>query len=65
MKQLKPNDSVPSEYLEAFTQAGESRRFISLTRTDEEISIVYEAKESDGEATWRCIKIAGPMDFGQ
>ena len=40
-----------------------SRRFMSITRTDEEISIVYEC-DAHEEGTWRCIKIAGPMDFG-
>ncbi|KAF5388518.1 hypothetical protein D9757_004695 [Collybiopsis confluens] len=45
-----------------------NNRFLSLTRTSEEISIVGEwyhdippAFESD--ACWKCIKVNGPMDF--
>ena len=40
-------------------------RFASVTRTDEEISVVYECEADENDAKWRCIKIAGPMDFGR
>jgi hypothetical protein len=41
-------------------------RFFSVTRTSDEISIVGEAGDDMPveEAKWRCIRIAGPMDFG-
>ncbi|KAH9846978.1 hypothetical protein C2E23DRAFT_742881 [Lenzites betulinus] len=66
VEQLKPYERIPHEYIRMLTDpvvAGD--RFISLTRTDEEISIVVEsASTEDKTATWCCIKIAGPMDFG-
>ena len=66
VKQLEPDATIPSEYLESLTN--NSKVFVSITRTDEEISIVGEvandSNEPEGEANWRCIKIAGPMDFG-
>ena len=41
--------------------------FLSFTRTEEEISIVGECTPASDqkEGDWRCIKIAGPMDFGE
>jgi hypothetical protein len=43
--------------------------FVSVTRTDEEISIVCEeAKvpaDIQAERGWRCLKVAGPIDFSQ
>ncbi|KAI0832482.1 ACT domain-containing protein [Trametes gibbosa] len=64
--QLEPHESIPEEYIRMLTDpASAGGRFISLTRTDEEISIVVEsASTQDNKATWSCIKIAGPMDFG-
>ena len=61
VKQVKPSEPVPAEFLHALTDAS-SGKFVSVTRTDEEVSIVYETE--DTSATWRCMKIAGPMDFG-
>lgn len=43
-------------------------QFISVTRTSEEVSIVCSASSQSDvgiDATrWKCIKIKGPMDFG-
>ncbi|KAI0375699.1 hypothetical protein BV20DRAFT_984630 [Pilatotrama ljubarskyi] len=63
--QLKPNEEVPEEYIRLLTGTGiiANDRFISVTRTDEEVSVVLDSPQDDGGATWRCIKIAGPMDF--
>lgn len=70
VKQLKLDENIPPEYLKSLTDTN-SKGFISITRTDEEISIVGEVvitgdetKFQEEEANWRCIKIAGPMDFG-
>lgn len=45
-----------------------SGRFLSITRTAEEISIVGEATAilavDVDDSKWRCINIAGPMEFG-
>jgi hypothetical protein len=42
--------------------------FISITRTDDELSIVCDVQlslDSDvSEAGWVCIKVLGPLDFG-
>ncbi|KAH8899057.1 hypothetical protein GQ53DRAFT_742163 [Thozetella sp. PMI_491] len=42
-----------------------SSQLLSFTRTDEEISIVgaCSATGEHKEGDWRCIRIAGPMDF--
>lgn len=69
VKQLSTNEPIPVDFLQSVTDgSGEPHklqtRFFSVTRTDEEISVVSEAEEDDGDATWRCIKVAGPMDFG-
>lgn len=61
--QLKTNEKIPEEYLKLVSDASASR-FVSLTRTEEEVSIVLESDEENEAATWRCIKIAGSMDFG-
>jgi hypothetical protein len=65
--QLQPNAAIPAPFLEAL-RSNDSRRFLSITRTAEEISIVGEVSAilpvNADESKWRCIKIAGPMDFG-
>jgi hypothetical protein len=42
--------------------------FLSVTRTEDELSIVCDAElsfNSDiSEAGWACIKVLGPLDFG-
>lgn len=41
--------------------------FVSITRTDDELSIVIPQSiklESDNQETdWRCLKVMGPLDF--
>ncbi len=41
--------------------------FLSITRTNDELSIVckqaYVPSESHIEADWRCFKVMGPLDF--
>ncbi|KAJ3555655.1 hypothetical protein NM688_g2455 [Phlebia brevispora] len=82
VEQYKTTEKIPSHFLELLTggtsaqsQGSSARRapFVSVTRTDEEVSIVYEVEfggggstsnEIEATSTWRCIKIAGPMDFG-
>ena len=68
VKQLPTSDGVPSGVLLLFNEPG----FFSITRTPEEISIVGEMTKdprvlylSGGVGDWRCIKIAGPMEFGK
>ncbi|KAK7695046.1 hypothetical protein QCA50_002234 [Cerrena zonata] len=61
VKQLKHNEVIPEDVLRKLTNP--SAELISVTRTNEEISIAGQAEEGDSEASWRCIKIAGPMDF--
>lgn len=65
--QLKPDDPIPEIYIRMLTeQVTAEGRFISLTRTNEEVSIVRECSNvEEADAAWRCIKIAGPMDFGR
>jgi len=45
----------------------DSGKFISITRTTEEISIVgewHEGMPDSYDHTWKCIKMRGPLDFG-
>ncbi|KAI0785794.1 ACT domain-containing protein [Abortiporus biennis] len=63
VKQFNPSDNIPVDYLNSLQT--NSSKFISITRTNEEISIVGETDDvSDKDASWKCIRIAGPMDFG-
>lgn len=66
VKQLPSSDVLSTQVLEALNS---SQGFFSITRTSEEISIVGELDESNplniSDGDWRCIQIAGPMDFGQ
>ena len=69
--QLQPDESLSPEILQAITH-NTGRKFFSITRTNDEISIVGEAWEStdasgipdlfQSHSTWKCIKIAGPME---
>ncbi|KLO15029.1 hypothetical protein SCHPADRAFT_927440 [Schizopora paradoxa] len=72
VQQVPTGDPIPSHILERLGKS-EGQGFISITRTDEEISIVYNAVHAPDEssdiqrldlANWRCIRIKGPMDFG-
>jgi len=73
VQQIPVDEPIPSHVLRRLGEPGGSEQlnFVSITRTNEEISIVYNATQSpdvpdaDQElAKWRCIKIRGPMDFG-
>lgn len=66
---LNPSEPLPQKYIDALTGpsssfAGDGKlRMLSVTRTSEEVSIVQEGLGEEGE--WRCVKIAGPMAFGE
>jgi len=61
VKQLQIGEPIPVEFLsELNLQKTGGHGLFSITRTREEISIVGEAS---GDGDWRCIKIAGPMEF--
>jgi len=66
VKQLPASAEFPESVLSFLNGPG----FFSVTRTPEEISIVGEITNSPlvqslsgGVGDWRCIKIAGPMEF--
>lgn len=68
VKQLPASTELPGNVLSLLNEPG----FFSVTRTSEEISIVGEITDnpqvqslSNGVGDWRCIKIAGPMEFGK
>ncbi len=67
VQQIPINESIPNHVLERLGESG-GQNFVSVTRTNEEISIVYNATHApivdQSLAKWRCIKIRGPMDFG-
>jgi len=67
VKQLPSSSTLPGNVLSLLNGPG----FFSITRTSEEISIVGEITDNPqiqsltrGDGEWRCIKIAGPMEFG-
>ena len=67
VKQLPNSSTLPEDILSLLNGPG----FFSITRTSEEISVVGEITDnpriqslSGGDGEWRCIKIAGPMEFG-
>lgn len=64
---LETGQAIPPCVLKNLTD--DTGRFFSLTRTNEEVSLVGEASATMPDyckqnAGWMCIKIAGPMDFG-
>jgi len=68
VKQLPSSSTLSEDVLSLLNGPG----FFSITRTPEEISIVGEITDnpqvqslSGGDGGWRCIKIAGPMEFGK
>jgi len=68
VKQLPASAELPENILSLLNELG----FFSITRASEEISIVGEITDnprvqslSGGFGNWRCIKIAGPMEFGK
>ncbi|KIJ66239.1 hypothetical protein HYDPIDRAFT_109234 [Hydnomerulius pinastri MD-312] len=61
VKQFPPDGGIPMEALNELNVTKTKSGIFSVTRTAEEVSIVGEAHGDRGE--WRCIKIAGPMEF--
>ncbi|KAF9225505.1 hypothetical protein BS17DRAFT_602000 [Gyrodon lividus] len=61
VKQYSPAGGVPPEALNEFNVARTGTGMFSVTQTAEEISVVGETYGDGGD--WRCIKIAGPMEF--
>jgi len=66
VKQLPVSPDLPETVLSLLNGPG----FFSITRTPEEVSIVGEVTDdprilslSEGVNIWRCMKIAGPMEF--
>jgi len=66
VKQLPVSAKLPEHIVSLLNEPG----FFSITRTSEEISIVGEITSnpqvqslSGGIGDWRCIKVAGPMEF--
>jgi len=57
---FSPENEIPANVL--------TGNFTSITRTDDELSIVCDAQLSlnsdKSEAGWTCIKVLGPLDFG-
>ena len=61
---VRQSPNVPHDVLAALS-TDPHPRFLSVTRTAEEWSVVGECADgADLGAKWRCIKVAGPMDFG-
>ena len=56
---LSPEQEIPSSIFEG--------DFFSITKTDEELSIVCDAhlpvSSEKSESGWACIKVLGPLDF--
>lgn len=68
VKQLPASTELTENVLSLLNGPG----FFSITRTPEEVSIVGEVTDdprveslSEGLRNWRCIQIAGPMEFGK
>jgi hypothetical protein len=51
----------------AWAQSESPTAFLSITRTRDELSIVCESSQVPAEVAaergWRCLKVAGPLDF--
>jgi hypothetical protein len=62
VKQFPVHAGVPTAIASGLNTAQQTPGVFSITRTEEEISVVGKAIDDDGE--WKCIKIAGPMEFG-
>jgi hypothetical protein len=56
---FSPNNEIPNQIYQG--------RFYSITKTDEEISIVCSSlvhlDSESSETDWSCIKVLGPLDF--
>lgn len=72
--QLKPADPLPDGILASLagiSVESEAGRYVSVTRTRGEVSIVVECyssndekEEGKDEGKWRCITIVGPQSLG-
>ncbi|KAJ4485068.1 hypothetical protein C8J55DRAFT_35539 [Lentinula edodes] len=65
VSKLGPIEPVPQSIINHLIN---NSRFLSLTRTPEETSIVGQWHDGipaafEHEAVWRCIKLQGPMEF--
>ncbi|EJD48207.1 hypothetical protein AURDEDRAFT_61115 [Auricularia subglabra TFB-10046 SS5] len=64
--QLGPGETIPANLLESVAQP-DGRKFISITRTKEEVSVVCDRALLDSEqippGEWKCIQVIGPMDL--
>ncbi|KAI0275118.1 ACT domain-containing protein [Gloeopeniophorella convolvens] len=65
VQQQSPHDPLPEKIYAQLTgrDGATTSKFISVTGTDDETSIVSAVTDGE-EGEWRCLKIAGPMDFG-
>ncbi|KAJ7170163.1 ACT domain-containing protein [Mycena filopes] len=67
VRKLEP--STLNETFKSLLETDDGHSFLSLTRTNEELSVVGEYTEQRTPeeykefSTWRAIKIAGPMNF--
>lgn len=56
---LSPNDAIPNQIYQ--------NQFYSITKTDEEISVVcassIQLDSERSETGWSCIRVLGPLDF--
>lgn len=56
---LSPKNEIPIQIYQG--------QFFSITKTDEEISIVFSSSvcldSESSETDWSCIKVLGPLDF--
>ena len=70
LTQLKASSPLPLPLVSQISTPSSSTTFLSITRTDEEISIVsdvdlgLEGDVVERPTKWCCLKVAGPMDLG-
>ncbi|EIM92894.1 uncharacterized protein STEHIDRAFT_72016 [Stereum hirsutum FP-91666 SS1] len=63
--QQNTKDPISESLLALLTGSKSGSKFLSITRTDEEISIIGQCEDTEEyKGDWKCIKIAGPMDLG-
>jgi hypothetical protein len=65
--QLKAGDRLPPPLIERLAAPLDNSRFLSITRTKEEVSIVSDFRVdgvTEAATEWRCIRVAGPMNLG-
>ncbi|KAI5120849.1 hypothetical protein M0805_007036 [Coniferiporia weirii] len=66
VQQLPVDHRIPDVLLNLITRNISQGSLVSVTRTEEEISIVCDNTSITPSdlSLWKCIKIKGPMDFG-